>query len=565
MKFTHCEINRRQRGVTLLEALVALVVLSLGLLGIAKLNAYLVATAGQSKARMEAMALAEQKFEELRNQILETEQYKTVFTSANFALYSQTTMDDSAKVKCNDAAQSDSPPGLLASYTRSWCSLGTSMKNQVLIYVVWKDAANVKQSVALQSVIAWDSPLKSVAFASEQGNPVAGTFATPPTGHAYVGSGTSTDDSGTVPDSNAQKIKIQHSGGIYRLVNIDTNAVLLTSTTDETFSIIKGRVYIDQAIYSSNQNNSGSGKVSVSDIFIALSDAAYCIKETDYGATTDFSVVHQLPASGAAKYYYFEYTCYVGAGWYGNVGILRTDVAGNKERVCLGDPAVSDGVTISTSRRPALSANRMYRGYVAIGSSYKSTGIGMATGTYVPVTLDGQDILLTEVAVNGTDTDCKTPLEQVTSPSNPFTGNVGRFVCLSASCPDTLPGVGNVFFSITISGAITLVPDVTDPNNPVFPSVSGVSIEGVACTLDAVTNGSQPYTCILSLQGWTSAAWGAVITVTSPDFMCSNAYSTGPGVIDTGAKTITFSNQSVTDVSVSESFKISRLASGCTP
>lgn len=53
-------------GFTLIEALIALTVLSLGLMGLAQLQARVFASAGQSKTQTVAVDLAHQKIEELR-------------------------------------------------------------------------------------------------------------------------------------------------------------------------------------------------------------------------------------------------------------------------------------------------------------------------------------------------------------------------------------------------------------------------------------------------------------------------------------------------------------------
>jgi len=57
---------RKYSGFTLVEVMIALVVLAVGLLGIAKLQGKLVNTAGESKERTEAVTIAEQKIDDLK-------------------------------------------------------------------------------------------------------------------------------------------------------------------------------------------------------------------------------------------------------------------------------------------------------------------------------------------------------------------------------------------------------------------------------------------------------------------------------------------------------------------
>lgn len=60
------KLNSKQRGIGLVEVLVALVVVSLGLLGLAKLEGNLLSTSGNNKARAEAMGIAQQQMETIR-------------------------------------------------------------------------------------------------------------------------------------------------------------------------------------------------------------------------------------------------------------------------------------------------------------------------------------------------------------------------------------------------------------------------------------------------------------------------------------------------------------------
>lgn len=57
---------RKQTGFTLVEALVTVTILAIGFAGVFKLHTYLLQSSAEAKSRTDALAVAEQKLEELR-------------------------------------------------------------------------------------------------------------------------------------------------------------------------------------------------------------------------------------------------------------------------------------------------------------------------------------------------------------------------------------------------------------------------------------------------------------------------------------------------------------------
>lgn len=521
--------QRTVRGFVLIEAMVALVVMALGILGVAKLNALFIEVGGQAKARTQAVQLAESRLEQLRNMVVEG-QFIAI------------------------ADGSDSITGQTAVFSRSWevVSNGTDGV-AVSVLVSWTDRTG-NQAVTVRSVIAWDNPAKAGVVAKGDSN--AGQYAHAPTGRAYLGEGTMPVDSTVTPDASGLREQ-QGDDGRWRLVD-QAGKVLLTATDEnERFSVIEGNAYIDQQLLSSL---AGSGvEQKLDKVFVVISDASVCNKVV----TSPVSTLQT--ANGTTIYHYFAYRCYVGANWYGNIGIARTDNANTNDRVCLGDPNVAavSYETNSASRHPVLASARMYRGYRASGGTYFSTGMGIAAnGTYTAVTLANQQFLLTRITGNPSDADCKGRLEQLStaSPNVPFGGNRGKFVCLSESCPSPLPSGGAPgVTSITIAGEVIR----RSSGDDTAPTLTGVSMDGATCTVT-----SDSYSCTMVLEGWTGSTWSGTMTVTTDGYVCSGGTSaegaaTPPAGNPAGSGIFVFSSQPVDVSTVMQQIELGASSADC--
>ena len=115
MKFS---LSKKQKGVGLIEVLIATVVIAIGLLAVAALQSGFIAGSGNNKTRSEALTLAEQKVEELRNNI----------DLVGFEAHLNST-----------TAISDTVTGSNASFTRSWIITqgGTADRKNISVIVTW--------------------------------------------------------------------------------------------------------------------------------------------------------------------------------------------------------------------------------------------------------------------------------------------------------------------------------------------------------------------------------------------------------------------------------------------
>ena len=123
------------RGFSIVEMLVALLILASGLLALARFQTVLISSDSLAKQRSEATLLAEQKVDILRS-------YGTM------SAYSSMT------------SGSDSVGGSNASYSRSWTVTPSASPAYVAISITvsWMDRNNTAQSVTLKSSIASNNP-----------------------------------------------------------------------------------------------------------------------------------------------------------------------------------------------------------------------------------------------------------------------------------------------------------------------------------------------------------------------------------------------------------------------
>lgn len=507
-----------QNGFVLIEALVAIVVVMVGALGIIKLNAVLLGGTGVTKTQAEALQIAQQRIEAMRNYVL----------SAGCV--------DSTTVGTNTAATSFT--GTNANFRiDTVVSAGTIGSEKVIdACVAWDGSSNACTAASDKRVILKSSVACSGVGTSGLVNEASSGGATgklkTPTGAARVGgrdnptcpSGscvTTINNTNGIPDNT----KVYKTGNLVELVDTVTNKVLLTVENGTAFSTISGRVYIEtnnsgDPIVDADGTvaNDGTASSTIDDnVFVLSSDASYCARIFPTDAN---SIIPSGASGNAIKYRYFDYNCYVGAGWWGNIGISRLDNPNTNNRICLGDPASSlNNETSIWSRKDQLSISRGYRGYKKIdpnGSNTNSTnfetkGIGykpanqandaewVYVADHIGVT-DQHDFLVTIISGNQTCEDSG----KMALVSGQFTGNQGRFFCMSGQCPDLIltPSTPTTIIHGTITketGAVLTAPVVG--TNSSCSSVTWVD-----------NGGNYSYSCTLNWTGFSGAAWQGSIT-----------------------------------------------------
>lgn len=129
---------KHQRGISLIEAMVAALILAVAILALTGLQVTTLSNSGQSRINTHALNFAEEKIEELRN----------------FAIFS--TYD-------NLSNGTDTVASPSATLNRSWtvtdCPNSATCK-QVSVTITWNDATGTQQTVQLTSYISEEDPVK---------------------------------------------------------------------------------------------------------------------------------------------------------------------------------------------------------------------------------------------------------------------------------------------------------------------------------------------------------------------------------------------------------------------
>lgn len=445
-----------QKGVSLTEALVAFAIVSIGLLAVITFQSGLFKNSAHSKARTEALTLAQQKIEQFKH-----------YTKSSEEAY----IDDNADgVMDADGNYAENPiAGQNAVFVRSWDLASTDQGKVVDVSVSWDDANGQNQSVMLSADIPWLSPRTAADQVVDLVDPILDA----PTGRAKLGEGNLGDLAGTptkfpnlYPGDGLdmyqyeENLLLTNANGDIVLTLLDACSIDTGACTD--FVRIAGTVYLDTAVAGEE----------LSEIEVLASDAAHCQRWVPSGT------IGNPPTTPNGDYEFFHYTCYLGGGWHGNIGMILTTNAGLQltDKVCQGDPTAFDAW-----EQPVIALRRAYRGMIhrTVGGTtrYYSHGIKDATR------IIGQDFVFTKLRAQETQgIHCATVDAAMTRPDSNsgklFTDVPTDFVCLNHDPNgDGLPDFLDLF-DTTMFGANT-----TCPFDPTSPPVLSHQIRGVVGVL----------------------------------------------------------------------------------
>lgn len=169
MQQIHFQQRTRQAGFTLIEALIALLVMSFGMLALAGMQMTMTRSSDVAKQRSEAVRLAQLKIEELRSFDGVTAGTFTYGTN----VVGSTAPHETICPTC--AAPLDATTN--TTFTRSWtvtrsdgvtAATATDAQKWINVLVTWTDRTNQAQQVRLQSVIARNDPIALKGFVAGQ-------------------------------------------------------------------------------------------------------------------------------------------------------------------------------------------------------------------------------------------------------------------------------------------------------------------------------------------------------------------------------------------------------------
>ncbi|WP_157826783.1 type IV pilus modification PilV family protein [Colwellia sp. 12G3] len=390
--------NDKQRGVGLIEVLVSLVILAVGLLSVATLHTSIIGNSNDNKAKNEAIIIAQSRIEALRN----------------FSNGINTTDEFEAAFVVVDKGNSTNITGINAAFTRTESIADANSAKSITVYVKWNDNHSDAQEVSIDSSIAWQKPRSVGDLSSEASEPLIPSA----TGRARLGDGTLTlaelnaaITTGAAKATDDGMFLYDSLDGQYRLVDKDRTIVLtlidacdLAGGNCTDFVKISGRVYIDNATQSS---------LTTGDVFIQASDAAFC---QQYYLDSDGNAQELLPVANSDMktpnndYTYYNYTCYLGGGWHGNIGIILSGGITQKDKVCQGDPTSLDAFA-----DPVIAARRVYRGMlhkedgngdIIVDANQQPIyySIGVADALVLPAAGDaGHDFIISSLNINDTE------------------------------------------------------------------------------------------------------------------------------------------------------------------
>lgn len=313
-----------QKGIVLIEALIATAIFIVGLLAISHYQSVIQRESGENKAHDAATLLAQEKLDEFR-QVTDKATYEAL------------------------ASGSDGPFVLVnTSFSRAWTitnDAGVATDKYIVITVSWTPAKGVTQAVELSGFIRWSDVTRQAAYLSG-GDPIPSSSG-----------GTLNPDKEYTPEEfeELKLEEVEDEEGVMqkRLVQVSEDVSVYENEDGQTEVIVKttegGEVVYNVVFKSSNSGivmlrgivTVGEGASTAADFFmsdppgeIVTTDAGYCVHPEESGhdvrtpdgdGTKSTSEIETL-ADNQDRFH-----CFTGRTWYGNMGMVGYN---KKDLIC---------------------------------------------------------------------------------------------------------------------------------------------------------------------------------------------------------------------------------------
>lgn len=444
------------RGLFLIEVLVTTVLVAIGLLSLASLHGRLMLNSGESKARAEAVMLAEAKLEDFRNNIIK----------GNYDAIASSTTNDTIT-------------GTNATFSRSWIVSNATAptRKKINVKVTW-GAGGADNTVNMVSDLVWTDPSVATDYAIG-GNGLTGKIQSPNNNSSEV-DGTQFDlgdiRGETALNDGSNLIKYDdHEGHIYLL---DATGKALIKFNGGVIHTIKGRVY------SGAVSHDTPSLTPLTDYPVTFSDLAYCVfpvttGQSDYICYFGGDCSANVRGSGCSTEVTdpTDYTA-VSGGWYGKVGLLETSSTNfHNKKVCFAEDIASNVALTATNTARFYATQRLD----ANNDVVRLEGINQSFAC--------QDFLV--VSATGHSNDCHyfEDYSGISVPSSTVQRSLGVV--------DNVP-VRNVSLAENVSSCGTTVTyNITGGITGDQANLVGVFVNGNSCTT-AAENNIYSYSCTIT-------------------------------------------------------------------
>lgn len=459
---------KTQRGIGLIEVLIAAVVVGVGLLALGSLQGSLMSASGDNKARAEAIKLAEAKLEEYRNNIIKGNYDAVVSSAAN-----------------------ESIAGSNETFSRGWVVADATAPNRknIRVQVTW-GAAGADETINMVNELVWADPGKATDYSTD-GNGLSARAPSPNNNSSTKPTKQFDTDqiTGETPLDDGSNI-LKYNDGEGHIYLLDSTGKVLIQFNGGVIHTIKGNVWSGNVGSGNNPTKSISHLTSYP---VTFSDLAYCVfpvtsGQSDYicyfGGDCNHGGDGCASIDGPSPY------TAVNGGWYGKVGLIETaDDDFQNKKVCFAEDIASNVALTAAATSRLYSTQRLNAGNVAAGSE----GINQSFAC--------QDFLVVEAHGNSNDCHYFQNFSGLSVPSSAMHRSLGPNNS-NVSLAENVSSCGNVV-TYTITGGIS-----GDQANLV-----SVFVNGNSCT-STVANNAYSYTCTITT---VNSATSLTITATDGD------------------------------------------------